>query len=144
MKRLVWAFVAAASILAAVSGCCGVPLYFVNHLRLQNNPDGLYWRYKDELHEYARRLDAGDVEFVEGCGYAVPQCLIDHGACRCVKRADCFCVTFCQDFFDTPLPELWYSPSGFAPVPEPVAKMNRDWPRHKWVPLTRNWAANYR
>ncbi|VTR96244.1 unnamed protein product [Gemmata massiliana] len=139
-----WRRVRSALIVTAVLfGCCGLPLYFVNHLRMQDRPELLYPYYESRLQDYGRRLSAGAVNYEETRKYGIPQYLIDHGARYCTKHGDCFCVSF-GSFFDTPTPELWYSPSGFDPMPEELAQMNRGWPRHQWIPLAPQWAACYR
>jgi hypothetical protein len=46
-------------VLAVLLCCCGLPLYFVNHLRMQDRPELLYPYYESRLHDYGRRLTAG-------------------------------------------------------------------------------------
>ena len=75
-------------------GCCGLSLYLLNHVRMQDKPEALYWHYESRLEDYAGRLEAGEVIYVEGRGYGIPQYLIDHGARYCTRHGDCFCVSF--------------------------------------------------
>jgi hypothetical protein len=82
------------------------------------------------------------VNSVAGRGYGIPQYLIDKGARYCTKHGDCFCVRF-GFIADSAVPELWYSPSGFDPMPAELAHMNRNGV-YKWIPLASQWAACYR
>jgi len=141
MKRLRW-WLATAAIAFVVAACAGLPLYWLHHQRLQDKPELLYAEYEEELQDYARRLTAGDVVSVEGCGFGLPQYLIDHGARYCTKHGNCFCVSFGY-IADSAVPELWYSPDGFDPMPAELAHMNRNGV-YEWMPLAPKWAACYR
>ena len=129
-------------IAAVLFCCCGVPLYFVNHLRMQDRPELLYPYYESRLHDYGRRLSAGDVNYEETRKYGIPQYLIDHGARYCTRHGECFCISF-GCFADSAVPELWYSSGGFDPLPEELACLNRNGV-YKWIPLAPQWAACYR
>ena len=129
-------------VVAVLLGCCGLPLYWLNHQRMQDKPEALYPYYESRLQDYGRRLAAGDVNYEEARKYGIPQYLIDHGARYCTKHGDCFCVSF-GAFLDNPTPELWYSPNGFDPMPAELAHMNRNGVR-QWIPLAPQWAACYR
>lgn len=122
--------------------CCGLPLDWLNHQRMQDKPERLYPYYKSQLNDYGRRLSAGEMNYEEVRKYGIPQYLIDHGARYCTKHGDCFCVSF-GAFPDNPTPELWYSPNGFDPMPAELAHMNRNGVR-RWLPLAPQWAACYR
>jgi hypothetical protein len=125
-----------------IGGCCGFPLYWLHHERMNEHPERIYPYYKRELHEYGRRLEAGDVRYVEDRGYGIPRFLIDKGAKWVVKNEDCYVVVF-HTFVDNPTPELWYSPAGFDPMPPTAAKLAAD-PKARWQPLAPQWAACYR
>src|SRR5437868_6512761 len=94
MKWLRRVVVVALPVVAILLGCCGLPMHLLNHQRMQDAPELLYPYYESRLHDYGRRLEAGEVIFVEGRGYGIPQYLIDHGARYCTKHGDCFCVSF--------------------------------------------------
>jgi hypothetical protein len=123
-------------------GCCGVPLYFVFHLRMNDKPELLYDHYESRLQDYGRRLEAGEVNSIEGRGYGIPQYLIDHGARYCTKHGNCYCISF-GFIADSAVPQLWYCPTGFDPMPTELAHINRNGVR-RWIPLARQWAACYR
>ena len=142
-KRLWHVGLFAVPVIALLLGCCGFPLYWFNHQRMQDRPELLHPYYKARLQDYGHRLKAGEVVSVEGRGYGIPQYLIDHGARYCTKHGDCYCISF-GFIADSAIPELWYSPRGFEPMPEELARMNRGWPRHRWIPLAPQWAACYR
>ena len=141
MKRLRRVAVVLLPVVAVLIGCCGLPLYLLNHLRMHDKPEYLYGYYESRLQDYGRRLEVGDVNSVEGRGYGIPQYLIDHGARYCTKHGDCFCVSF-GSFLDNPTPQLWYSPRGFDPMPAELTRSFRN-PVHQWIPLAPQWAACY-
>jgi hypothetical protein len=105
-------------------------------------PEKIYPHYKQELQVYAERLDAGVVhESVPNRGYDLPQCLIDNGARYCNKFGNCYCITF-ESLLDNPVPELWYSPTGFTDVPQIVSEVKHL--KARWQKLDTNWACCYR
>src|SRR5262245_5491965 len=85
MKRWRW-WLATTAIAFTVAVSAGVPLYWLHHQRLQDEPELLYAEYEEELQDYAGRLAAGEVVSVEGRGFGNPQYLIDHGARYCTKH----------------------------------------------------------
>jgi hypothetical protein len=109
---------------------------------MQDRPELLYPYYESRLNDYGRRLSAGVVNNEENRNYGIPQYLIDHGARYCIKHGDCFCVSF-GAFLDNPTLELWYSPTGFDPMPTELALKNRKGVK-EWIPLAPQWAACYR
>ncbi len=127
----------------AVLGSCGGLLgYWLRHLRMQDNPAAVYRYYRPELHRYAERLQAGEVHSVAGRGYGIPQFLIDHGARYVVKEGDCFVVVF--GFMPTDaVPELWFSPRGFDPLPPDLEALKRGKGYFRWEPLSPQWGACY-
>lgn len=127
---------------AILFGCCGLPLLWLNDQRMYDRPELIYPRYESRLKDYGRRLSAGEVNYEETRKYGIPQYLINHGARYCTKHGDCFCVTF-GFIADSAVPELWYSPSGFDPLPAELAHINRNGV-HVWIPLAPQWAACYR
>jgi hypothetical protein len=126
------------AVVALVFGCCGLPLYLLDHQRMQNNPKRIFRRYEPELRGYAHRLEAGEVYSEEGRGYAIPPFLIDHGARYTTKEGDCFVISF--GFMPTDaVPELWYCPKGFDPLPEALADRKRH-SYFQFVQLAPDWA----
>jgi hypothetical protein len=123
-------------------GLCLLPLNLLKHQRMKDRPELVYRCYEHELQEYGRRLQIGDVRYVEGRGYGLPQYLIDHGARYCVKKGNCFCVFF-GFILDDPIPELWFSPSGFDPMPPEIAEDCRT-QQGQWETLSSQWGAYYR
>jgi len=135
--RILAVTLAAATI---IGGCCGLPFYWLQHQRMRNNPAAVYRHYQPELHRYAERLQAGEVHSVEGRGYAIPQFLIDHGARYVVQKGDCFVVIF--EFLPTDaVPELWFSPNGFDPLPPDLAALKQDKEYFRWEQLSPQWGA---
>jgi hypothetical protein len=121
--------------------CCGVPLYLLRHWQMQDTPELVCRHYERELQEYGRRLQAGEVRYVEGRGYGLPRYLIAHGARYCTRHGDCFCVWF-GFILDDLVPQLWFSPNGFDPMPEEIAEQTR--PRYaRWEQLSPQWGACY-
>jgi hypothetical protein len=126
----------------ALFGFCGLSLYWLKHQQMQDCPELLYPYYQSRLQDYGRRLSAGEVNYEETRKYGIPQYLIGHGARYCTKHADCFCVSF-GFIADSAVPELWYSPHGFDPMPAELAHMSRNGV-HEWIRLAPQWAACYR
>lgn len=122
-------------------GCFGLPLGWLQHQRMHERPELIYPHYSQELDAYGRRLEVGDVLYVEGRGYAIPQFLIDKGAKWIVRQGDCYVVVF-NSFLDNPTPELWYCPGGFDPMPAAAGKVATD-PKARWQQLAPRWAARY-
>lgn len=121
-------------------GCCGLPLYWLHHQRMQDDPALVYRHYDRELHRYAERLVSGEVYSEPNRGYAIPQFLIDHGARYVVKKDECFVVVF--GFMPTDaVPELWYSPKGFDPLPAGLEVLKQHSGYFHWEELSPNWGA---
>jgi hypothetical protein len=129
-------------VVAGMLVCCGLPLYWSHQQRMQDNPARVYRHYQSELHRYAERLQAGEVRYVEGRGYALPQFLIDQGARYVIKIDDCFVVVF--GFMPTDaVPELWFSPNGLNPRPRTLERRAHGKGHFEWEQLSPNWGACY-
>jgi hypothetical protein len=140
MKRLRKKVVSLLATTFIIGGCCGLPLYWLRQHRMQNDPALVYRHYERQLHSYAERLMAGAVYSEPDYGYAIPQFLIDHGARYVRKQNDCFVVIF--GFMPTDaVPELWYSPKGFAPLPTRLEELKRHSAYFRWEELSPNWGA---
>ena len=140
MKRLREYAVPLLVVVGALAGCCGLPLYCLHHMRMQDNPALVYRCYERELHRYAERLEAGNVYHEPNRGYAIPQFLIDHGARYVVKKDECFVVVF--GFMPTDaVPELWYSPKGFDHLPPGLEELKRKSGYFQWEQLSHHWSA---
>jgi hypothetical protein len=140
MKRLRQILLVALPTAVVLGGCCGLSLYWLMHQRMQDNPAAVYRCYKAELHRYAERLQAGEVRYVEGRGYGIPQFLIDHGARYVVKKGDCYVVIF--GFMPTDaVPELWFSPNGFDPLPLDLETLKHGKGYFHWEQLSSQWGA---
>jgi hypothetical protein len=124
-----------------LAGCSGPPAWWLYDRYGYATPEVVYGRYEPELHAYARRLEAGEVRRVEGRGYAIPPFLIDKGARLVVEKDGCFVVVF-ESLLDNPVPELWYSPTGFDPMPSDLSASLRD-PRVDKQWLSPHWIACY-
>lgn len=132
--------VSLAAAFLVIGACCGLLLHCLHHWRMQDNPALLYRYYERELHEYAERLEAGEVRKDARRGYAIPQFLIDHGARYVIKNEDCFVVVL--GFMPTdPVPELWYSPKGFNPLPPRLEELKKGRGYFDWEELSPNWGA---
>lgn len=136
LRRIVCVTLPVAVIL---TGCYEL-LRSLHNQRMENNPAVVYRRYKRELHGYARQLEAGEVYREPDRGYAMPQFLPDHGARFVVRKGDCFVVVF--GFLPTDsVPELWYSPKGFDPLPSELEELRQTSSYFRWVQLSPNWGA---
>jgi hypothetical protein len=123
-----------------IGGFCGLPFYWLKHQWMQDNPPSVYRYYQAELDRYAQRLQTGAVRYVEGRGYGIPQFLIDHGARYVVKKGDCYVVIF--GFMPTDaVPELWFSPDGFDPIPAELASVKNGKGYFHWKQLSAHWGA---
>lgn len=151
MSRLRRILVVAVPVVVIIGGCGGWTLHWLQHQRMQNNPAAIYRHYGPELHRYAERLQAGEVGSVEGRRpartsegpeYACPQFLIDHGARFVVKKGDCFIVIFGFMPAD-PVPELWFSPNGFDPLPPDLEALKRGKGFFQFEELSPQWGACY-
>jgi hypothetical protein len=107
---------------------------------MQDDPAAVYRHYEPDFHRFAERLQAGEIRGIEGRGYAMPQFLIDHGAQYVVKKGDCFVVIF--SFMPTDaVPELWFSPSGFDPLPPDLESRKQGNGYFHWEQLSSQWGA---
>ena len=122
--------------------CCGIPGYWLFHQSLHGHPERIYPHYSQELDVYGQRLETGDVQFVEGRGYAVPQFLIDKGVKWVYKSGSCYGIVF-TSMLDNPTPMLWFSPGGFDPIPREVAKIFNE-PQAEWRQLSPTWGMCYK
>jgi hypothetical protein len=140
MKRLCTIVVLLLAAVVAIGACCGLPLYWLRQPRMQDNPAVLYRHYEPELQRYAERLQADEARSVEGREFGLPQFLIDHGARYVVKNGDCFVVIF--GFMPTDsVPELWFSPNGFDPLPPGLEELKRTSGYFRWEQLSPQWGA---
>lgn len=106
--------------------------------RTDRNPARVYRRYSSELAAYAERLRAGRVAHDASGEYAMPRFLIERGATHARREGNCLVITF--GFMPTDaVPELWYSPTGFDPLPGGIAERKRR-AYFNFVPLSSNWA----
>ncbi len=80
MRRLPLILVVLLLVVAVIGGCFGVPLCLLQHQQMQDKPELVYRHYERELQDYGRRLQGGEVRYVEGRGYGLPDYLIAHGA----------------------------------------------------------------
>jgi hypothetical protein len=117
---------------AVVSACgCG-------ELDTNRHPDAVFRRHEADLRDYVRRIQAGDVAFVEGRGYGIPQFLSDAGA-RAVQKEEDGCIVIFFDFMPTDaVPELWYSEKGFTPLPKGL-EQRKQRAVFKWTELAPDW-----
>ena len=98
----------------------------------------LYPYYESRLHDYGRRLTAGD-EYDEETRKYVP-----HRPQRAVlQEARGLLLHQLRAHRRFGRAELWYSPDGFDAMPADLAHMNRNGV-YEWVPLAPQWAACYR
>lgn len=116
--------------------------WFIWNLRTDDHPARTYWRYSSRLAQYAERLQAGRVAIDSNGEYAIPQFLIDRGARHVFREGTCYVITF--GFLPTDaVPELWFSPSGFDPLPKAIderrhrayfqfSRLNREWAECYW------------
>jgi len=127
-------------IAAVVFSCCRLPLAWLESQKIEDNPALVYRQYEPELQRYAERLQAGEVSSVAGRGYDIPQFLIDRGAKSVRKDGNCFVIYF--GFLPTEsVPELWFSPGGFDPLPPGLVSRKKDEPYFLWEPLSPHWGA---
>lgn len=111
-------------LVALVSGGTAAALLELLNLWSDDNPRLVYWRYGTALDGYVSRLQAGRVAQNSDGQYAIPQFLIDRGARHIARDGNCFVITF--GFMTTDaVPELWFSPSGFDPLPAGIAERKR-------------------
>jgi len=128
----------------AAVGSVGIKLILSELQRdaMQDNPGAVFRHHGPELLDYGRRLTGGEVRYVEGRGYALPQFLIDAGARYAVIEGDAFVVGF--GFMPTDaVPELWFSPKGFEPWPTSLAERRRRNSFFRFQQLAPNWGECY-
>jgi hypothetical protein len=142
MKRLRRYIVLFLALSIGIGGCCTLPLYWLQHLRMQDDPARVYRYYERELRRYAERLEAGEVYSEPNRGYTIPQFLVNHGATYVVKKGECFIVRF-EVMATDPVPELWYSSKGFEPLPEGLKQLKHENHYFRWEQLSPNWGACY-
>jgi hypothetical protein len=123
-----------------MGGGYALTLFLLQHHRMQDNPAAVYRCYESDLHRYAERLQGGEIRSIDGRGYDIPQFLIDHGARSVVKKGECFVVIF--GFLPTDaVPELWFSPSGFDPLPPELNARKQGKGHFDCEQLSPQWAA---
>ena len=122
--------------------CFGLPWYWMDQLRMQNNPVRIFQRYQSELQVYVHQImDGSGAQTEQIRRYAVPQFLASHGARYVSTQGDCIVISF--GFMPTdPVPELWYNPKGFDPFPPELEKLTRGSYFH-WEQLAPDWGACY-
>jgi hypothetical protein len=134
-------------LLVAVVGLAVLVSNGFHDLRMQDDPVLIYQYYEEDLQRYADRLEGGKVKsepiWDHGIrGYYMPQFLISHGARYAFKEGDCFVISF--SFMPTDaVPELWYSPNGFEPLPQGLQDRQRRYNYFKWQQLSPKWGACY-
>ena len=127
-----------AAVVIGIGLAVSVAGWLLWNAQIDNNPARIYSRYSSQLDEYAARLQDGKVAQGADGEYALPQFLIDCGARHARREGDCFVISF--SFMPTdPVPELWFAPSGFDPLPSGLTdRKSRAY--FKFVPLGGKWA----
>jgi hypothetical protein len=104
----------------AVAGC-GTDIAKNTH----PDPVQIFREREAVLRKYVRQIDDGQIKQVESCGYPIPQSLIDAGVKAVTTQDGCVVITFW--FLPTDaVPELWYSPRGFDPLPKGLEERKRE------------------
>jgi hypothetical protein len=141
MKRTWKGLLGLLTVFTVLLAICGLAWNWLEHQRMQNHPARIFLRYEQELRRYGARLESGEVYSEADRGYALPQYLIDHGARSCTKEGDCFIIHF--SFMPTDaVPELWYSPYGFEPLPEELAQRRQN-SYFRFTQLATDWGECY-
>ena len=127
-----------APIVGAVLVVASVASWAIRDARADRDPARVYSRYSSELAAYAERLQTGRVPRDSNGEYAMPQFLIDRGATHVRREGECFVITFGFMPSDA-VPELWFSPTGFDPLPKELAERKHH-PYFRFVQLSDEWA----
>lgn len=104
-----------------------------------NTPAEVLSKNEKEIRQYIADVQLGKFpKRADGRGFPVLNVLANNGARYVERNGDCIVITF--GFMPTdPVPQLWYSPSGFSPVPLPIQHLKA---RHKlfvWHQLQSDW-----
>ena len=102
-------------------------------------PTEVFERNEADIRLYVSNIQAGKIpERASGNGYAILQVLADHDATYVQKDGNCVVITFAFMPTDA-VPQLWYSPGGFDPLPQPFAALTTH-KYFKWQRIRNDWA----
>ena len=97
-----------------------IAIMFVLTLSLvacEEKTHALFREHETKIRKYAEEVVAGKIpKRADGEGFEIMNTLAAHGAIAVKKVGDCIVITF-QSSPPDPIPELWYSPKGFIPLP---------------------------
>jgi|SRR6185437_12010995 len=116
-----------------------VAWYMGSHVLRGGRPAEVLSRNEKEIRQYIANIQLGKIpKKVDGRGFLVLKVLGDNGVRYVEQNGNCIVITF--GFMPTDsVPQLWYSPSGFSPLPAPIQELKT---RHKvfeWHRLQNDW-----
>jgi hypothetical protein len=138
-SRLSWVLVGFLLPIFVITPVVGFAVWLLPSGVREDHPIPVFRKHEAELREYAESVRTGKVESsTEGWGgYPMPQWLVDEGAKHTDLRDGCVVITF---FFmpTDAIPELWYSPAGFDPMPKALQERKQK-PFFRWEQLAPDW-----
>lgn len=104
-----------------------------------STPAEIFAENEKEIRQYVGNIQSGKIpKSPDGRGFLVLKVLGDAGVTRVDQNANCVVVTF--GFMPTDaVPQLWYSPTGFSPVPTAVKELKTRAKYFKWRQLRDDW-----
>jgi hypothetical protein len=104
-----------------------------------NTPAEVFAKNESEIRQYVANLRAGKIpRSPDGRGFLVLKVLGDNGVTRVEQNANCTVITF--GFMPTDaVPQLWYSPTGFSPLPVPLHDLKGQSKVFTWRQLKDDW-----
>lgn len=128
--------VAAAAVGAVVLAFCAWS--WLGQWRAYDDPSRVYARYNAEVVAYAHLWQSGKLTANAQGEYALTRFLWDCGARHASQEGGCLVISF--GFLPTdPVPELWFSPSGFDSLPAGISDRKKR-AYFKFALLSPTWA----
>jgi hypothetical protein len=102
-------------------------------------PPEVFSMHETEIRQYIANVQLGKIpRSADGQGFLVLQVLDDNGATHVEQKGNCVVVTF--GFMPTDVvPQLWYSPVGFSPMPAPIQELKAQHKFFRWHQLQNDW-----
>jgi hypothetical protein len=105
-----------------------------------STPPEVLAKHEQEIRQYIANVRLGKIpKSADGRGFLVLRVLGDNGATHVEQQGNCVVVTF--GFMPTDsVPQLWYSPAGFSPLPPEIQELKTRHKFFKWHQLQGDWS----
>jgi len=104
-----------------------------------DDPSRVFLKNEKSIRNYVARVQADKIPVGADGGVLLLDVLAAHGATSVRKKGPCVVITFAFMPTDA-VPELWYSPAGFEPLPDSLGALRAQSRSFKLTRIRDDWA----